>query len=143
MFNSLMFSIECLPFFLSSRNCTHNKLCIISGIMLIPVNSAVAFRSAPTLLADIPAGRMDVYYYIIPPLIIVLYIGQHLRSVFNVTLTRLYEASSFFFLICDLVNVHISHCHFGEQLLAFIRGTLYRESRLPCPFTSNPLSMLQ
>ena len=71
-----------------------------------------------TLLADIPAGQMDVYYYIIPPLIIVLYIGQHLRSVFNVTLTRLYEASSFFFLICDLVNVHISHCHFGEQLLA-------------------------
>ena len=61
---------------------------------------------------------MDVYYYIFPPLIIVLYIGQHLRSVFNVTLTRLYEASSFFFLICDLLNVHISHCHFGEQLLA-------------------------
>ena len=50
MFNSLMFSIECLPFFLSSRNCTHNKLCIISWIMLIPVNSAVAFRSACTFL---------------------------------------------------------------------------------------------
>ena len=50
MFNSLMFSIECLPFFLSSRNCTHNKLCIISWIMLIPVNSAVAFRSAWTFL---------------------------------------------------------------------------------------------
>ena len=70
------------------------------------------------LLADIPASQMDVYYYIIPPLIIVLYIEQHLRSVFDVTLTRLYKVSSFFFLVCDLINVHISHCHFGEQLLA-------------------------